>query len=150
MQKKESSGHSEDRLYRSEKNRVIGGVAGGLGEYFGIDYTIIRVIFVLLTIFGGYGILIYLILWFIMPSEHSDSRSFHIDNKDEIKEKIRQFAHNIRAQSDSHTRVWVGFVLILLGLLFFANNLNLFYFADLGRLWPLILVLLGIALLGRK
>lgn len=55
------------RLYRSRRERVIAGVSGGLGEYFGIDPVWIRIGFVLLTIGGGAGVLIYLIMWLLVP-----------------------------------------------------------------------------------
>lgn len=55
------------RLLRSNTNKVIGGVCGGLGEYFSIDPVIIRIILVLAAIFFGTGILLYLILWIMMP-----------------------------------------------------------------------------------
>jgi phage shock protein C len=54
------------RLTRSRGNRIIGGVAGGLGHYFGIDAVIVRLIFVLLAFTGG-GILAYIIAWIIIP-----------------------------------------------------------------------------------
>lgn len=55
------------RLVKS-KNKVIAGVCGGLAEYFGLDYTIARLIYVLLTIFTIFsGVIIYIILWIIMP-----------------------------------------------------------------------------------
>ena len=57
------------RLLRSRKERMIGGVCGGLAEVLEIDPTIVRVIFVLLGFLGGHGVLLYLILWLIMPSE---------------------------------------------------------------------------------
>jgi phage shock protein PspC (stress-responsive transcriptional regulator) len=58
------------RLYRSRTNRVIAGVAGGLGEYFGVDATIIRIIWVLLALPGGLpGIVLYIIFWILMPLE---------------------------------------------------------------------------------
>jgi phage shock protein C len=57
------------RLYRSRKNRMIAGVCGGLGEYFNIDPTIIRVIAVLLLLPGGLpGLLPYIVLWIIVPN----------------------------------------------------------------------------------
>lgn len=56
------------RLYKSRHNRMLCGVCGGIGEYFGIDPTVIRLIFVLLTIFGMSGLLFYLICAIIMPS----------------------------------------------------------------------------------
>ena len=57
------------KLYRSRKDRMISGVCGGLGEFFGIDPTLIRVIFVLLVIFGGSGLVIYLIMLLVVPEE---------------------------------------------------------------------------------
>jgi len=54
------------RLLRSNTNRVIGGVCGGIGEYFTIDPVIARIIFVLTAIFGA-GFLVYIILWIMMP-----------------------------------------------------------------------------------
>ena len=57
------------RLYRSKTNRVIGGVCGGIGEYFGIDPTIIRLIWVILALMGGAGIIAYIIAWIIIPEE---------------------------------------------------------------------------------
>jgi phage shock protein C len=59
------------RLYRSLNQRMIGGVCGGLGEYLAIDATLIRVLFVLAGLFGGHGILLYLILLILVPVEPS-------------------------------------------------------------------------------
>ncbi len=56
------------RLYRSKKNRVIAGVCGGLGDYFDVDPTLIRLIWVLFM-FTGAGILAYIIAWIIMPEK---------------------------------------------------------------------------------
>ncbi|NLE11089.1 MAG: PspC domain-containing protein, partial [Actinobacteria bacterium] len=57
------------RLYRSRSDKMIGGVCGGLGEYFDVDPTIIRVLWVAVTLFGGAGVIAYLILWVIVPQE---------------------------------------------------------------------------------
>lgn len=56
------------KLYRSRKNYMLAGICGGLGEYFDIDPTIIRLA-VAFTIFLGGGILVYLIAWMIIPLE---------------------------------------------------------------------------------
>lgn len=55
------------KLFRSRKDRFIAGVCGGLGEHFGIDSVWIRLIFILCTLLGGAAVLIYLILWAIVP-----------------------------------------------------------------------------------
>ncbi|MEE0895085.1 MAG: PspC domain-containing protein [Bacteroidales bacterium] len=55
------------KLYRSNTDRKLCGVCGGLAEYFDIDPTIIRLIFIFLTLFGGGGLLIYLICALVIP-----------------------------------------------------------------------------------
>ena len=57
------------KLYRSQSNRVLAGVCGGLAEYFNTDATLIRVLFAVLTVLGGAGPLIYLAMWIIVPNE---------------------------------------------------------------------------------
>ena len=57
-----------ERLYLSETDRKIGGVCGGLGEYFEKDPTLIRILFILIILFSfGFGILAYLAMWLVIP-----------------------------------------------------------------------------------
>lgn len=57
-------------LYRSKTDRKIAGICGGLGKYFNIDPTIVRVIFILMLLPGGLpGVLPYLVLWVVIPEE---------------------------------------------------------------------------------
>ena len=74
----------ERKLYRSRNDSRIAGICGGLGEYLDIDPTLVRLIFVLLALTGGHGVLLYIILWLIVPypaqplvppSPHSDVTS---------------------------------------------------------------------------
>jgi len=57
----------ENRIYLSETNKKIGGVCGGIGEYFNIDPTVVRLAWVIFSFFGGAGIVAYLIAWAIIP-----------------------------------------------------------------------------------
>ena len=58
------------RLYLSATNKKIGGVCGGLGEYFGVDPTLVRIIFILIGICSvGLGVLAYILMWMVMPSK---------------------------------------------------------------------------------
>jgi phage shock protein C len=57
------------RLYRSRKERMFAGICGGLGNYFDVDPTLIRVLFVLFALVVGGGILAYLLLWILIPLE---------------------------------------------------------------------------------
>ena len=56
-------------LYRTEDDKMLGGVCGGLGKYFDIDPTIVRLFFALIFFGYGAGGMIYLLLWIIMPSD---------------------------------------------------------------------------------
>lgn len=60
---------NDKKLMRSTDNRMVAGVAAGLADYFNTDPTLIRILFILLTLlgFGGLGILTYIVLWVIMP-----------------------------------------------------------------------------------
>jgi phage shock protein C len=60
---------STRKLYRSKTDRKVAGVCGGLAQYFNIDATLIRVLFVVLAVLGGSGVVLYLALWIIVPKE---------------------------------------------------------------------------------
>jgi phage shock protein PspC (stress-responsive transcriptional regulator) len=62
---------NEKRLVRVEEGRMIAGVCTGLARYLGVDATVVRLIFVLLALFAAGGVLLYLILWIIMPMEEA-------------------------------------------------------------------------------
>ena len=57
------------RLYRSLTDRKLAGVCGGLAQYFNADTTLIRVLFVVLALLGGPGLVIYLLMWILVPEE---------------------------------------------------------------------------------
>jgi phage shock protein C len=124
------------KLYRSEKDRMLGGVCGGLGEYFDIDPTIVRLLFVLVTLFGGASIFIYIILWIIIPSKSTVGESTEAvisDNTKEIKDKLEKMAKK------DETRVWLGVAVICLGGLFLLNN-----FFPIGNFFfPIALICIG-------
>ena len=63
------------RLSRTREGRVVAGVCAGIAAYFGLDPTLVRLAFAVFTIFGGAGILIYLIAWIVVPEEGGDGSS---------------------------------------------------------------------------
>ena len=63
------------RLYRAREGRVVAGVCAGLATYFGVDPTLVRLAFALVTIFGGVGVLLYLIAWIVIPEEGGEGTS---------------------------------------------------------------------------
>jgi len=57
------------KLYRSKTDRKLAGVCGGLAQYFNMDATLIRVLFLVLAVLGGSGLVLYLAMWIIVPNE---------------------------------------------------------------------------------
>lgn len=87
--------NGNSRLYRSTTNVMLGGVAAGLGQYFNIDPTLVRIVFlVLMTASGGGFFIVYLALWLLIPpagSTVTDTNQVMRDNVEEMKAKVRSF-----------------------------------------------------------
>lgn len=143
------------RLERSKGDRIIAGICGGLGKYFNTDPLLIRIVFVLLGIYGA-GLIIYIILWIILPQEGesvSDSEDTHQKIKEgankmaeEIKEKISR--DNIESMRKRNGNVVVGLIVLLLGLLLLAQNFIPGF--EFAKLWPLLLIAFGIIIIANS
>jgi phage shock protein C len=149
----------ENRLFRSKTDVMIGGVCGGLARYLRVDATLVRLFFVLLALGGsGIGILVYLLLWIILPLEGNERDATLEDTvragSEEIAERARMMGkdlHNIVRNPNPHTSLIIGSALIILGALFLLQNLNLswLYWLKFDVVWPILLIIGGAALLIR-
>lgn len=137
------------KLYRSRKDKMIGGVAGGLAEYFDIDPTLVRIIFVVSLFIGGSGILAYIILWIVVPEE-----PFVFQQPDSSSSANQEQQNSTGSQNDYHAaekmnrekhRNFAGGILIVLGVLFLANNVVPHF--CFGDFWPIIIIVIGIGIL---
>ncbi len=143
----------ERRLYRSRKNRVIAGVAGGLGEYFDIDPVFVRVIFVVATLAGASGLLAYVILWIVVPKERLVFETNPSSTEGEAKMSEGNSGQgqfdNYAGRRHRHNGSFTGgLILVVIGGLFLADNyLPHFSFSDT---WPLILVAIGVGLIANS
>lgn len=70
--------HNRRRLYRDDDNRVFGGVCSGLGYYLDIDPVILRIVLVVLFLLGGFGLLLYLILWIVVPKARTTAQKLEM------------------------------------------------------------------------
>jgi phage shock protein C len=135
------------RLYRSTSHRVIGGVAGGLGDYLDIDPVLIRIAFVVALFFGGVGLLAYIIAWIIIPEQPRESTmSNPIDpQQSNVPPQPPPPQPPPAPHRHGHGSIIGGLVLLVIGFLFLAENfLPDFHFGDW---WPLILVAIGVGML---
>lgn len=72
----------QKKLMRSRTDSHVGGVCGGLAEYFNIDPTVVRLIFVIATLLGGPGLLVYIVLWMVMPQDNGVSQTEKTKNEE--------------------------------------------------------------------
>jgi Putative stress-responsive transcriptional regulator len=146
------------RLERDLRNKVIGGVCSGLGNYFGIDDAILRVLFVVAFLIGGSGLGLYLILWIVMPAKRYDAlcsqdrqgqqtQSYHegLQNQQEQKEQESETESVEVARRGRQAGLIAGLCFILIGIGFLVSNF--IPSLTLERYWPVILIVIGLFLI---
>lgn len=115
------------KLERSRKSSVIGGVCGGLGEYFNIDPILFRIAFVILALAKGVGVIGYIICWIAIPLRAEGEVADTTPPKSDLVKYIP------------------GIALIVIGAAFLVDDL--FYWFSFSSLWPLILIVGGAILI---
>ena len=147
-------------LYRSESNRMLGGVCGGLGDYLALDPVFIRFFFVLLFFGHGSGMMLYLILWIIMPnkSKVQEGKNFEDNIKDSAEnfgERVQtigqEFGEAMRSPNPQAGMI-VGIALVTLGGILFIENLGIYSlrWISFDVLWPALLIIGGVVILQRR
>jgi phage shock protein PspC (stress-responsive transcriptional regulator) len=149
------------RLYRSRYDTMIGGVSGGLAQYFNTDTTIIRVVFVILALFAAGGVLLYIILWIAIPIDpdysfhqfKNEKSSAKMENEDPTYEEQtgqkeqdykKPFPPEFEKRKNDGNLI-VGIILITLGVMFLISRFV--PRIDFGDLWPVLLILGGILIM---
>jgi phage shock protein PspC (stress-responsive transcriptional regulator) len=138
----------EKRLYRLRDNRMLGGVCTGLGEYFNLDPVLIRIVFIILALQGGAGVIAYIVLWIVVPYKElpaaaaATAEGAEVPDADALEMESVEDTDTTAAEARREKRhLYGGVVLIALGLLFLMDNfMPSFGFEDF---WPLILVAIG-------
>lgn len=147
------------RLYRSETDKMIGGVCGGLGRHLDIDPVLVRLFFVLLALANGIGVLLYIGLWIVMPSgvdvaRDADGRGLAVQDEGggSGEQERRVVPAEPRSERNPQSATIIGAALILVGLLVMLNNLGFSWlrWLNFDVLWPLLLVVAGAALIWRR
>jgi phage shock protein PspC (stress-responsive transcriptional regulator) len=113
------------RLTRRGDNKIIAGVAGGIADYLGIEPWIVRIAFVVMVPFGGFGVLAYLIAWLLVPLEGSG----------------QSLAGDVLRRPPSGIRGYIGVALILLAVAILASA-----FSEPGVIWAIVLIAFGLFL----
>ncbi len=152
------------RLTKSSDERMIFGVAGGLGEYFDVDTVLVRVVFALLVLSTGVGLLAYIVLAIVVPSQASvaaqpgDVVRENVERMPgEVSRAGRRLEAVFRGEGDEgrsgvadRGRYLAGVLLIVVGGLLLAANFGWLGWFSWLKLWPLLVVAAGvIVVLGR-
>ena len=142
------------KLYRSRRDKVIGGVAGGLANYFEIDVVIIRLLFVLLVLAGGGGVIGYLILWIVVPMEpyftpYTEQKpgpkpnpGAEPGNEQQSESANSDTSGQPHAERKNNSGVVAGIILIVLGMVFLTHQMVPWF--HLHYFWPILLIVGGI------
>ena len=144
-----------NQLYRSRTDAMLGGVCGGLARYLSIDATLVRLVAVILALSNGIGVILYLVLWIIVPQEPVTGLAAPDTTRsgaDEVAQRIRTLGTDLGAAvSTAHPRagLLIGGALIVMGTLFLLERMHLIWF-DSTIVWPLLLIAGGAALLVRR
>ena len=140
------------KLYRSRQNRIIFGVCGGLGEYFGLDPIIFRLIFVALTFGGGAGILLYIVMAFLVPNTPLGERGAEIGfGGTDFREQAQGLASELKENENwSSRRNWLGIIIIIFGGLLLLDQLIPRHLFSWGFVWPALIIVLGFLILRGK
>ncbi|MFA6597193.1 MAG: PspC domain-containing protein [Ignavibacteriaceae bacterium] len=125
------------RLYRSRTEKMIAGVAGGIAQYLDIDPVFVRIAFVALIFFNGAGIIIYFISAIIIPKEELTGTSQPVE---EPEEKVKAKAVDKEKRKTQREKIFGG-ILILLGVIFLADNLLINITFE--NIFPIILICIG-------
>ena len=141
----------EKRLYRLPRNKMIGGVCTGLGEYFSIDPVLVRLVFIILAFQQGIGILAYIILWIVVPVHPGavSAEAAPASTSDAETSPGGMYASAEAEREEQRTpgrgTLLGGVVLILIGLLFLFDNF--FPGISFADFWPLLLIAVGTGML---
>ena len=129
------------KLSRSRSDSLLAGVCGGLGSYLEIDSTLIRLLFVLLSLSGGAGMFLYLACWLIVPLEsdpHTSRENVH--NADQA---------NVTHSADQHETWLIGGALLVAGCLLLVQSIGGMGGMHMRMFWSFVLVALGLLLVVR-
>lgn len=143
----------ERKLYRSSTKKYLGGVCGGLAEFFQTDPVFFRVLFLIMLLTGGSGILVYIVLWIFIPRRpyslnENPSGNFDYFRNDSDTDTMREAQQIWRNEAIKKRKRKLGIAMISIGVLILLNKLlpqNYLLF-----LWPLILILVGVVIIKRN
>ena len=155
----------EKRLYRDESDKILAGVSSGLAEYFEMYVTWVRIIFVFAAVFGFSGVIIYIILWIVVPPKPFIGSGFNSYDTDyrvpgeqppypapaADKRATPQPPYMRQRENSSNTRLIGGLILIFFGAYFLLEEFDIFpYWLELHRMWPVIFIVLGLLIISRS
>jgi phage shock protein C len=141
----------ETRLMRSESDRMLSGVCGGIATYLGVDSVFVRLAFLLLIFASGIGVILYVALMILMPSEASINRPHSEEAQENIGQIGDDFSAGVkRVRRHPQGPAIAAGILILLGFYFLFENLGWLNWVDGNLFWPIALIGLGLFLIARR
>ena len=141
----QNSEHNDiKRLYRSKYDRMLAGVCAGIGRYFSIDVVLVRILWVIITFFGGVGLIMYIAAVFIIPESPEAVGEDTTAEKDQPK----------KSKNNSDITLFFGSILIIIGIGLILRHMGFFHYFQIWNIpwqmiWAIILIGVGVYILYR-
>lgn len=129
------------KVYRSKTDKMLGGVCGGLADYFNVDVVLIRLLWVFAILAGGIGVIAYIAAWIIIPEEGYVHSGSTINGDQESQEG----PFLSKQASDRQGQMIVGLIAVFIGVFLLIKQF--FPFFPWHNIWPIIIILIGIAII---
>jgi phage shock protein PspC (stress-responsive transcriptional regulator) len=113
------------KLYRSRENKMIAGVCGGLAEYFQIDVSLVRLVWILMVVAAGSGVFLYILAWIIVPERDGGEETF--------------------ASPSEKSSNLLGVILIGAGVVLLMDRI--FPWKNIVKFWPIALIVIGVLMI---
>ncbi|WP_026478553.1 PspC domain-containing protein [Alkaliphilus transvaalensis] len=158
------------RLYLSRNDKKLAGVCGGVADYFDIDVTLVRLLWILFSVSGGAGVVIYIIAAIIMDEEPrnytpkadfknvrdaeivGEERNDHGNQNENEEIQIDETKGTSQSRGKDKDHLLIGGVLVILGAFIFSRNILGLYWLNIRFLTPMVLIGVGLVVIlnGRK
>ncbi len=132
------------RLYRSNNNKMLGGVCGGIAEYFDLDPVLVRLFFVITLFAGGTGLLAYIVAVIIIPERPRNK----VNDMDFQSQKDQKDETDVEETNNQKKQLVLGAILIFAGIAFLFRRY--FYWFSFSYMWPVVLIIIGCFIIFRE
>jgi phage shock protein C len=147
----------QTKLMRSESDKMVAGVCGGIAAYLNVDSVLVRFAFIMLIFASGIGLALYFILMFLMPAEGNTAERPPNDSDWDLEEDIKVYDEGVSGRrrdggtvSNPQGPIIFAVILIAIGLFLLGQNMGILDWVNPGWCGPLVIIGIGLWVIYRR